>query len=183
MYLRDFIELKINKTDKTTVKNEMSNLVVLMGDFNVDGKGPDIHTEILFPYFEGNSLIKSFVGKKKVFKEYDLLVHILNVNAKNELTNLALNHLGYQPVTKTTIGGYNDGKPYLMDNYYCNPNKDKLEAKTLDYIFVIKGKDGKSADLKEFKCGINKFTAANGKDYNQLSDHWGLEAVLDVKLR
>lgn len=81
-----------------------------------------------------------------------------------------------------------------MDVYYCDPLKHRIETKTLDYIFMLTEKkntehfesDKKSmAKLDGFKVNVNKFPSDPEKQikYNQLSDHWGLEAKIALNMQ
>lgn len=117
------------------------------------------------------------------------MVYLLNAGGlksnNQELVDLGKKFFGDHAVTISKVGGYKDGKPFPMDCYYCDPKKGNVEEKTLDYIFVMKNtKDqGNMAKLKDFKVNVNKFTAEEGKEYNQLSDHWGVEASIDIDFK
>jgi len=86
-----------------------------------------------------------------------------------------------------------NGKEVGMDVYYCDPEKHRIETKTLDYIFMLGGKRGSEnyaednkffAKIDGFKVNVNKFTSDPDKQdkYNQLSDHWALEAKLALSM-
>jgi len=104
-----------------------------MGDINIDAKAPEIDVDILLNRYSENSVITKFVknlNEKSTFSEYELLTYILSRNHKNTVQDLAHEYWGYYPITKTTVDSVSDGKEIIMDNYFCNPEKQKLESKT-----------------------------------------------------
>ena len=162
-----------------------SNLVLFMGDINIDAKAPEIDVDILLNRYSENSVIKKFVknlNEKSTFSEYELLTYILSRNHKNTVQDLAHEYWGYYPITKTTVDSVSDGKEIIMDNYFCNPEKQKLESKTQDYIFTLTNNSKKNnIHIDGHECKIQKFLTPENKKYCQLSDHYGLEATIVFK--
>lgn len=184
--MRKFIEERMAKM-KTDDNKDTKHLIQIMGDFNIDARAPLQPKEILVDYFKENQLVQRFIeklGKEDKFSEYDMLTHIQSGNGFDNLTDLAQKSMNEHPITKTTIDCYDENnKPKLMDSFYCDPNKDKIEAKTLDYMFALSKRNSKSfANLESFTVKVNKFETEEGKKYNQLSDHFGLEAEIDVSI-
>lgn len=200
--LREFVHEKIiqMKTQKAFIdgvdNDHIKHAVIIMGDMNIDGRGPPLPKSMLMPCFQGNKSVEDFIKKdnSQSFQEYDILAHIISGNGRFRVRNLPLEYLREHPVTKTTVDHVDEnGKEVGMDNYYCDPEKHRIETKTLDYIFMLGGKRGSEnyaedskffAKIDGFKVNVNKFTSDPDKQdkYNQLSDHWALEAKLALSM-
>lgn len=124
---------------KKIQKSTGQNLVMFMGDINIDAQAPEINKNILINMFSNNIIIIKFLenlNEKQTFSEYELLKYIIGRQKKNRVSDLGYKFFEYHPTTKTTIENYIENEAQIMDNYFCNPDKTKLESKTLDYIFT-----------------------------------------------
>jgi hypothetical protein len=133
---------------------------------NIDGRGPDLDTDILLPHFEKNPLIQRFIEKRAkagstTFKEYDIMAHILSGNEFDILRNCALQSLGEHPVTKTTFSLDAKGNQVSLDNYFCDPAKTQHEAKCLDYMLILEKTDQMSPQ-KALRASTEKDKNTNG---------------------
>merc|ERR1711976_733938 len=163
--------------------DQLKHAIIIMGDMNIDGRGPPLPKSMLMDYFKGSKIIEDFIAKDNSpdFLEYDILAHIISGNGRHRVRNLPLEYLREHPVTKTTVDHIDEnGKEVPMDNYYCDPEKHRVETKTLDYIFMLGGKRNTDkyeedckffAKIDGFKVNVNKFTSEPDKQdkYNQLS--------------
>jgi len=67
--LREFVEEKITqmKTQKAFIdgvdNDNIKHAVIIMGDMNIDGRGPPLPKSMLMPMFQGNKSVEDFIKR------------------------------------------------------------------------------------------------------------------------
>jgi len=184
----------------TLKKNECKEeeMVLIVGDFNVDSRKPYIETNQILNYagFTEYPHLKS----QDNFNEYEAMLCYLSDNNKDGIEDLLMETYKEHPIT------YADS--YIADTQEMKPletvlthTDDLCSNQSLDYIFRINPKSlfkRKKSDIenqpaqqqKQQMCRLSipsgnarveKFFV-DGLDFSQLSDHYGSIVTLEYDL-
>jgi len=168
-------------------------VILLMGDFNVDSRKPYIETNkvLNYPGFKEYEHLKAH----EFFNEYDAMMCYLSDNFKDDIQDLLHDKYGEHPITyaDSVLDGDNQLKP---SEIVLTHKDDYCSNQSLDYIFKLSPKTlftkHDNSDLEEGQgfvrqrklkvvpdsAKVEKFLVA-GRDFTQLSDHYGASVTLE----
>jgi hypothetical protein len=187
--LRQFIVTTLQKNNYKS-----GEMVLIVGDFNVDSRKPFIETEKIkqYPGFKDYA----HLGRNEHFNEYDAMTCYLSDNFKDELEDLLFQTYGEHPVTYADSFMPDSGDMKPLETVLTHKD-DLCSNQSLDYIFRLHPKSlakTKHNDLeegqlfqKQGKLHISEGSAKVEKffvdscDFTQLSDHYGSTVTLEYK--
>jgi hypothetical protein len=188
--LRQFIATMLPKNNYKD-----GELVLIVGDFNVDSRHPFIETDKI-PQYPG---FKDYphLGSEKQFNEYDAMTCFLSDNNKDVLEDLLLGRYREHPITYADSQADDDSEDLKPLETVLTHKDDLCSNQSLDYIFRLHPKSlvkNKRGDIEEggllSKQGklqiidgsakVEKFFVDNC-DFTQLSDHYGTSVTLEYK--
>lgn len=165
-------------------------MVLMVGDFNVDSRKPFIETSKVMKY-PGFKLYPH-LARNEMFNEYEAMLCMLSDNHNDEIEDLLLKTYGEHPITY--------GDSYVDDNKELKPletiltlPEDHCSNQSLDYIFLFnpkslykKGDDVEDQPfIKQRKLKVIDGSARVEKffiedcEFTQLSDHYGVMVSLE----
>jgi len=185
--LRQFID--------TTLQNnghKEGEMVLLVGDFNVDSRKPFIET----------SKIKTYAGFKEYphlgendhFDEYESMKCFLSKNGKDDLDDLLFQSYNEHPITYADTFMHEDEGMKPLETALTA--KDLCSNQSLDYIFRLNPKTLKNREagveleenkpfqkpsklhIQEGSARVEKFFV-DACEFTQLSDHYGSTVTLE----
>jgi len=181
--------------DATLAKNgyRFGEMVLVMGDFNVDSRKPYIETAKVreYPGFQ----MWPHLSEDEHFNEYEAMRCYLSDNDKEDVEDLLMKTYGEHPITYAD-SETQEGNDELRPLETVLTHKDDLcSNQSLDYIFRLHPKlsnNKKSRDLEESQplqkqsrliipdgsARVEKFFI-DGHDFTQLSDHYGTMVTLE----
>jgi hypothetical protein len=186
--IRAFLELLYPK--KNITENDPENLVLILGDFNVNSRAEKISKKFIGKINENvdkflNIIEDRDIGHPDMFREYDGLVNLISGNHRDEILNLGdMGNGGVPPVTMGEVLVGEDGERYGRD-LVLSHRKDQMAEKCIDFCLVVlkgEGKNGggggrgvgeKFVEMGK-SCRVNKFLV-EGQKFGQCSDHFGVD--------
>lgn len=182
---QQFIKESLKKNDY----NE-TDVVLLTGDFNVDSRSLGrIKSEAIKSTPKLQDM--SNLTKKETFSEYDGLVSCLSDDHQDEIVDLVYNKFKEHPATfgEYVIDVHQEKRP--LERVLTHPEY-QCSSECLDYIFKYTPRPDNSSSIvqlvrkqnakaelavKDDSAKIAKFFV-HGHDFDQLSDHYGIEVSL-----
>lgn len=192
---RKFLEEMLTKN-----QYKMDDMVLLVGDFNVDPRDNIPHDTQTLKKLCPDLLRYSNLTSKETFSEYEMLQSILSDDLQDDLEELYYSQHGEHPIT---FGDY-----YIDENEKMQPVEKVLTLeslfcsnKRLDFIFkftprsiILNQEQQNSADItgkeqlpltsrfvvKEKSAALEKFEVTE-KPFTQLSDHYGVKVTIQVE--
>jgi endonuclease/exonuclease/phosphatase family metal-dependent hydrolase len=187
--LRQFIKTILPKNNY-----KEGEMVLIVGDFNVDSRHPHIDSDKIKDY----SGFKEYphLNEDGRLNEYDAMTCYLSDNYTDDIEDLLLKSYGEHPVTYAD--SFTDDAGELKPLETVLTHKDDLcSNQSLDYIFRLHPKsivNTKRRDIeeggllpKQGKLRIIEGSAKVAKffvdscDFSQLSDHYGTMVTLEYK--
>jgi len=186
--VRTFMESSLKKNGY-----KPGDLVLLVGDFNVDARKPFIETEKikLYPGFEKYP----HLGAQEMFNEYEAMTCFISDNNKDELDDLLLQNHGEHPITYAESKINETDEPVPLETVLTHKD-DHCSNQSLDFIFRLNPRsifntssqrDLEEGDnyLRQNKLRVAKKSAKiqkffiSGHTFTQLSDHYGATVTLE----
>lgn len=177
--LRDAVEkcLKSHSSYSSENPENFKDMVVVLGDFNVNSNGIPLPTD----NFKELGWVKNI--KTETFREYDYLTGVLSKNGQDKLVDLAYEGLGYHPVTYADSKQHEDGTHSPKEIHLTEPS-EYMSMQCLDYIFQLHPFTHPGFNLKfalcPTTCKVNEFQVRDDQ-FSQLSDHYALECSFLVR--
>jgi endonuclease/exonuclease/phosphatase family metal-dependent hydrolase len=188
--LRQFITTVLPKNNYKD-----GELVLIVGDFNVDSRHPFIETNKIqqYPGFKEYP----HLGSDKQFNEYDAMTCYLSDNGKDVIDDLLLNRYGEHPITYADSRTDDDSGDLKPLETVLTHKDDLCSNQSLDYIFRLHPKGLAKTKTHDIEQGgllpnqsklqiigdsakVERFFVDNN-DFTQLSDHYGTMVTLEYK--
>jgi len=171
---------------------QKTDLVLLVGDYNVDSRGSDVETKNI-PKHPAFTLYPE-LSKRERMSEYDSMICTLSENGKDTLLDHLMESYGEHPVTFGASEYDKSANSHVPLEVVLTCKDDLCSNQSLDYIFELKpirfrekapvtspelqSENTGELKVKEKSAFVENF-AIEGYLFKQLSDHFGVSILLE----